>query len=81
MVKDLSSSLHNDLQETRNADRSFESFERDGLLKYDLHLFESFEQTIEAEESIPVAIDDPISALRWFEIHQDNAGRQDEKAR
>ena len=55
------------------------SFEKDGLLKYDLHLLESFEQTIEVEESIPAAIVDPISALRWFETDQHNAGKQDEK--
>ena len=79
MVEDLSRSLHNELQESRNLDPNFASFERDGLLKYDLHLLESFEQTIEAEESIPAAMDDPISALRWFEIDQDNAGMQNEK--
>ena len=79
MIKDLSASLHNDFLENRNSDRSFKSFARDGLLKYDLHLLESFEQTIEAEESVPAAMDDPVSALRWFEIDQDNAGMQHEK--
>ena len=79
MIKDLSVSLHNDLQERRNVDRNFESFERCSLLKYDLHLLESFEQTVEAEESIPTAIDDLDSAYRWFEIDQDNAGMQHEK--
>lgn len=78
MVKDLSASLHNDLQESRNIYRAFESLDGN-VLKYDLHLLERFEQTIEAEESIPVAMDDPISALRWFEIDQDNAGMQNEK--
>ena len=79
MIKDLSASLHTDLQESRNGDRTAESWIRDGLSKYDLHLLESFEQTIEAEETIPAAIDDPVSALRWFEIDQDNAGLQHEK--
>ena len=79
MAKDLSASLHNELLESRNVHRSSESFEGNVLLKYDLHLLESFEQTIEAEESIPAAMDDPISALRWFEIDQDNAGMQNEK--
>lgn len=79
MIEDLSRSLHNELQESRNLDPDLASFERDGLLKYDLHLLENFEQTIEAEESIPAAIDDPVSALRWFEIDQDNAGMQHEK--
>ena len=78
MVKDLSRSLHNDLQEIRYSIRAFRSIDKDGLLKHDLHLFESFEQTIEADESIPAAIDDPDSALRWFEIDQDNAGRKHE---
>ena len=79
MIKDLSVSLHNDFQESRNVDRNSESFERRSLLKYDLHLLESFEQQVEAEESIPAAIDDPDSAHRWFEIDQDNAGMQHEK--
>lgn len=79
MIKDLSASLHNDLFESRNFDRSPESFEGKIPLKYDLHLLESFEQTIEAEERIPAAMDDPVSALRWFEIDQDNAGSQHEK--
>lgn len=79
MVKDLSASLHNDLLESRNVDRNLESFEGNIPPKYDLHLLESFEQTIEAEESIPSAIDDPESALRWVEIDQDNAGMQHEK--
>ena len=79
MIKDLSVSLHNDFQERRKVDPNFESFEICSLLKYDLHLLESFEQTVEAEESIPAAIDDPDSAYRWFEIDQDNAGMQNEK--
>ncbi|KAF6225589.1 hypothetical protein HO133_009589 [Letharia lupina] len=79
MIKDLSASLHNDLLENRNFDRNFEVVEGNALLKNDLHLLESFEQTIEAEESIPAAMDDPVSALRWFEIDQDNAGMQHEK--
>ena len=79
MVKDLSASLHNELLESRKIDRSFEPFNGNALLKYDLHLLESFEQTIEAEESIPAAMDDPVSGLRWFEIDQDNAGMQNEK--
>ena len=80
MVKDLSASLHTDLREIRSIDQKLGSFESEGLLNYDLGLLESFEQTIEAEESIPAAIDDPISAHRWFEIDQDNAGMQHEKA-
>ena len=79
MIKDLSVSLHSEVQESRNVDRNSESFEKCSLLKYDLHLLESFEQTVEAEESIPAAIDDPGSAHRWFEIDQDNAGVQHEK--
>ena len=79
LIKDLSASLYNDFQERRSIDRHSESFEKCSLLKYDLHLLESFEQTVEAEESIPAAIDDPDSAHRWFEIDQDNAGMQHEK--
>ena len=79
MIKDLSVSLHNDFQERRELDPDAESFERCSLLKYDLHLLESFEQTVEAQEIIPAAIDDPDSAHRWFEIDQDNAGMQHEK--
>ena len=79
MAKDLSASLDNDLRESRKGERNLESFEREGLLKYDLNLLESFEQMIEAEESVPAAMDDPITALRWFQIDQDNAGTQSEK--
>ena len=79
MIEDLSASLHNDLLESKNVNRGFKVFEDDVPLKYDLHLLESFEQTIEAEEMIPAAMDDPISALRWFKIDQDNAGMQHEK--
>ena len=79
MVKDLSASLHNDLREIRSINQRFGSFGSEGLLKYDIGLLESFEQTIEAEESVPAAMDDPISAHRWFEIDQDNAGMQHEK--
>lgn len=79
MIKDLSASLHNDLLERRNVDRNFESFEGNIRRRYDLNLLESFEQTIEAEESVPAAIDDPVSSLRWFEIDQDNAGMRREK--
>lgn len=79
MVKDLSASLHNELLESRNSSQGFEPIDGNVLLKYDLHLLESFEQTIEAEENVPEAMDDPITALRWFEIDQDNAGMQNEK--
>ena len=79
MIRDLSMSLHNDFQERREVDPNAASFERCNPLKYDLHLLESFEQIVEAEESIPAAIDDPDSARRWFEIDQDNAGMQHEK--
>ena len=79
MIKDLSASLHNDLLESRNGHRTFGSLARNEPSKYNLHLLESFEQTIEAEESVPAAMDDPVSALRWFEIDQDNAGMQHEK--
>ena len=79
MIKDLSTSLHNDLLESRNIDRNFESFERNQSRRYDLNLLESFEQTIEAEEIIPAAIDDLESSVRWFSIDQDNAGMRHEK--
>lgn len=78
LIKDLSVSLHNDFLESRYVHRNFESFEGDAPLKYDLNLLESFEQTIEAEESIPAAMDDPVSAFRWFDIDQDNSGMQQE---
>ena len=79
MIKDLSASLHNDLLESRNSDWKSASYEKTVPLKCDFHLLESFEQTVEAEENIPAAMDDPISAFRWFETDQDNAGMQHEK--
>ena len=79
MIKELSASLHNDLLESRSINSESKSYMGTVPLKCDLHLLESFEQTIEAEERIPAAMDDPISPLRWFEIDQDNAGKQYEK--
>ena len=79
MVNDLSAHIHHDLSERRSNNRDLEFFEGNVPLKYNLHLLESFEQIIEAEESIPGAIDDPIDAVRWFEIDQDNAGKQYER--
>ena len=76
MIKDLSASIHHDLSERRNINRNLEPFDGNVPLKYNLHLLESFEQIIEAEESIPGAMDDPIDAVRWFEIDLDNAGKQ-----
>ena len=79
MIKDLSAHIHHDLSERRNNNPNLEFFEGNVPLKYNLDLLESFEQIIEAEESIPGAIDDPIDAVRWFEIDQDNAGKQYER--
>ncbi|KAI4185196.1 MAG: hypothetical protein LQ346_005959 [Caloplaca aetnensis] len=49
------------------------------LLKQDLSLLESFEQTVEAKESVPRAMDDLTTAHRWITIDKDHGGFENEK--
>lgn len=49
------------------------------LLKQNLSLLESFEQTVEAKESVPQAMDDLTTAHRWITVDKDHGGFENEK--
>lgn len=49
------------------------------LLKQDLCLLESFEQTVEAKESVPQAMDDLTTAHRWITVDRDHGGFEYER--
>ena len=49
------------------------------LLKQDLSLLESFEQTVEASENVPRAMDDLTTSQRWITIDKDHGGFPHEK--
>ncbi|KAL8935897.1 MAG: hypothetical protein Q9211_004456 [Gyalolechia sp. 1 TL-2023] len=49
------------------------------LLKQDLSLLESFEQTVEAKENVPQAMDDLTTCQRWITIDKDHGGFADER--
>ena len=76
ITKDLARSLDRDLDRYRSAQYSNQipNFDRQ-----DLDLVESFEQMVEAPDNVPNAMDDPVSAHRWLEVDQDNAGSEGEK--
>ena len=76
MTKDLARSLDRDLDRYRNAQYSNQ---RPNFDRQDLDLVESFEQMVEAPDNVPNAMDDPVSAHRWLEVDQDNAGSEGER--
>lgn len=49
------------------------------LLKQDLCLLETFEQTVEAKENVPQAMDDLTTSHRWITIDKDHGGFADER--
>lgn len=49
------------------------------LLKQDLSLLETFEQTVEARENVPQAMDDLTTCHRWITIDKDHGGFADER--
>ncbi|KAL8787199.1 MAG: hypothetical protein Q9195_007890 [Heterodermia aff. obscurata] len=78
LVLDLARSLHGDLLASRSRSSSSPPYKSDILLKYDVGLFESFEQPVEALENIPKAMDDPDSPYRWLTVDPGNGGRDSE---
>ncbi|KAL8830148.1 MAG: hypothetical protein Q9170_005869 [Blastenia crenularia] len=79
LVIDLLKALKTDLHR-RQHDRYCRSApDTDVLLKQDLSLLESFEQTVEAKENVPQAMDDLTTSQRWITIDQDHAGFADER--
>ena len=68
LVIDLMKALKSDLHH-RQRDRSFGGVPATPvLLGQDLSLLESFEQTVEAKENEPRAMDDLITSQRWITI-------------
>lgn len=68
--------LNVDLRKRRQPDAAPAVYNEDSLL--DFKLLENFEQeTIEAQEHIPLAMDDPESPHRWIEIYQNVGGSGD----
>ena len=76
ITKDLARALDRDLDRYRSAQYPDQTLKFDRL---DLDLVESFEQMVEAPDNVPNAMDDPVSAHRWLEVDQDNAGSEGEK--
>lgn len=74
LVKDLARSLDRDFGRRQDSTHDFPTFEDQSVMKQDLLLIESFEQTIEAKENVPNAMDDLADAQRWMEVDDDNAG-------
>lgn len=81
LVKDLARSLDRDFDRRRGSNAEFPTFEDQVLLKQDVLLIESFEQTVEAKENVPNAMDDLADAHRWLEVDDDNAGYPHERVK
>ena len=81
IIQNLARSLDRELSRCRDPDLNSPHFEDQIVLKQDLHLVESFEQTIEAKDNIPNAMDDPEPPHRWMEVDQDNAGIERERVK
>ncbi|KAI4287616.1 MAG: hypothetical protein L6R35_003123 [Caloplaca aegaea] len=79
LVIDLLKALNTDLHR-RQHDRSCKAIPETAiLLKQDLSLLESFEQTVEAKDGVPQAMDDLTTAHRWITIDKDHGGFEHER--
>ncbi|KAL8691651.1 MAG: hypothetical protein Q9218_003172 [Villophora microphyllina] len=79
LVIDLLKALKSDLYH-RHHDKSYgDAPDIETLLKQDPSLLESFEQTVEAKENVPRAMDDLTTSQRWITIDKDHGGFPDEK--
>ncbi|KAI4194637.1 MAG: hypothetical protein LQ350_007662 [Teloschistes chrysophthalmus] len=79
LVQDLLKALKSDLHHRQHDRRSREAPDTDTLLKQDLSLLEGFEQTVEAKELVPRAMDDLTTSQRWITIDKDHGGFHDER--
>lgn len=79
LVIDLLKALKSDLHH-RQRDKS-DRYVPDTatLLKQDMSLLESFEQTVEAKENEPRAMDDLTTSQRWITIDKDHGGFPNER--
>ncbi|KAL8859566.1 MAG: hypothetical protein Q9178_003965 [Gyalolechia marmorata] len=78
LVTDLMKTLKSDLHHRRR-DRSCAEIPTAVLLAQDLSLLESFEQTVEAKENEPRAMDDMTTSQRWITIDKDHGGFPEER--
>ncbi|KAL8968963.1 MAG: hypothetical protein Q9197_004590 [Variospora fuerteventurae] len=79
LVIDLLKALNTDLHR-RQHDRSCKAIPETAiLLKQDLSLLESFEQTVEAKDGVPQAMDDLTTAHRWITVDKDHGGFEHER--
>ncbi|KAL8997793.1 MAG: hypothetical protein Q9169_003042 [Polycauliona sp. 2 TL-2023] len=79
LVIDLMKALKSDLHH-RQRDKSLGGIPATPiLLEQDLSLLESFEQTVEAKENEPRAMDDLTTSQRWITIDKDHGGFPDER--
>ncbi|KAL8712594.1 MAG: hypothetical protein Q9220_003125 [cf. Caloplaca sp. 1 TL-2023] len=79
LVIDLLKALKSDLHHRRHERSCGKIPDTATLLKQDLSLLESFEQTVEAKENEPRAMDDLTTSQRWITIDKDHGGFQNEK--
>ncbi|KAL8736061.1 MAG: hypothetical protein Q9181_002593 [Wetmoreana brouardii] len=79
LVSDLLKALKTDLHRRQNHKSCGNTTDAASLLKQDLSLLESFEQTVEAKENVPRAMDDLTTSQRWITIDKDHGGFPDEK--
>lgn len=79
LVIDLLKALKTDLHRRQYDKYSRVVPETTVLLKQDLSLLESFEQTVEAKEDVPKAMDDLTTCQRWITIDKDHGGFADER--
>ncbi|KAL8934869.1 MAG: hypothetical protein Q9216_005691 [Gyalolechia sp. 2 TL-2023] len=79
LVIDLLKALKTDLHRRQHERYSRIVPETAVLLKQDLSLLETFEQTVEAKENVPQAMDDLTTSQRWITIDQDHGGFADER--
>lgn len=79
LVMDLLKALKTDLHRRRHDKTCKPIPDANVLLKQDLSLLESFEQTVEAKESVPQAMDDLTAAHRWITLDKDHGGFEHER--
>ncbi|KAL8728955.1 MAG: hypothetical protein Q9166_005050 [cf. Caloplaca sp. 2 TL-2023] len=79
LVIDLLKALKSDLHHRQRDNSCHRIPDTTELLKQDLSLLESFEQTVEAKENEPRAMDDLTTSQRWITIDKDHGGFPEER--
>jgi len=79
LFTDLFRSLQKDLHKRQTSNTLTTMSEQETASTTNLHLIENFKQAIEAEDLVPMSMDDLASPHRWVEVDQDNCGFQNER--